>query len=169
MKRCVFQNICLLFVVLNASINVCGQNTIDEAIEKYNSGTIPYILVEELQSELAENEKIVLLDTRSREEYEVSHLKNAKWIGYKKFDEQNLQDIDNNAEIVVYCSVGVRSEKIGEELKDLGFKNIRNLYGGIFLWTNKGHPIYKDGKQTDEIHTYNKRWESYITKGKKIN
>ena len=40
--------------------------------------------------------------------------------------------------IIVYCSIGVRSEDIGEKLKELGYTKILNLYGGIFDWKNKG-------------------------------
>lgn len=159
----------ILLLVLNASINVFGQNSIDEAIDKYNSGSIPYIYVSELKTELESNENLILLDTRTKEEYEVSHLKDAIWIGYKDFNKDFMKNIDENAEIIVYCSVGVRSEKIGEELKVLGYQNIRNLYGGIFLWMNEGYPIYNNGMRTQDIHTYNKRWENYITNGKKVN
>lgn len=158
-----------LIVFCTSAFGVFAQNSIDNAIKKYNSGSIPYIYVDELKSKLESNDSLVLLDTRSFEEYEVSFLKNAIWIGYKEFDKDNVKSIDKNAEIIVYCSVGVRSEKIGEELKSLGFENIKNLYGGIFLWVNKGYPVYINGAQTEKIHSYNKRWEKYITAGKKVN
>ncbi len=156
----------LLFVFAETST---AQNSIDEALQKYNSGSISYISVEQLKAKVVNDENFVLFDTRSKEEYEVSHLKNAIWIGYKKFDRNRVQNIDKDSRIIVYCSVGVRSEKIGEQLKSMGFRNIKNLYGGIFLWVNKGYPVYLEGNQTEEIHTYNKRWEKYITAGKKVN
>jgi rhodanese-related sulfurtransferase len=146
-----------------------AQKNIDETLERYNSGSIAYIKIDELKSKLDNNEELILLDTRSKEEYEVSHFKNALWIGYKSFNAEKVNNFDRSTEIILYCSVGVRSEKIGEELKDLGFENIRNLYGGIFLWVNNGFPVYVDGKETDNIHTYNKRWEQFIERGKKVN
>jgi len=158
-----------LMLLCSSGLSVLAQNSINDAIKKYNSGSIPYIHADELKTQLEKNDSLILFDTRSFKEYQVSYLKNAVWIGYKKFNEDNVKNIDKNAEIIVYCSVGVRSEKIGEELKALGFANIKNLYGGIFSWINKGYPVYKDGKQTEKIHTYNKRWEKYITTGKKVN
>lgn len=169
LKSSLFESFLILFLILNSTLSAFAQKTIDGTLQKYNTGSIPYIQIDELRSKLASNNTLILLDTRSKEEYEVSHLKNAIWIGYKKFNNSNLPQIDKDAEIVLYCSVGVRSERIGEELRTLGFKNLANLYGGIFLWVNQQNPIYKDGKQTNEIHTYNKKWESFITYGKKIN
>jgi rhodanese-related sulfurtransferase len=160
----------IFLVVLFTSITgLFGQKSIEETLERYNSGSIAYISAESLRSKLENNEKFVLLDSRSKEEYEVSHLRNAKWIGYKSFDKSKVDSIDNNTEIIIYCAVGVRSEKIGEELKRLGFKNVKNLYGGIFLWHNKRFPIFANGNSTEKIHTYNKRWGKFINHGKKVN
>lgn len=158
-----------LVVLCTSGINLFAQHSIDKAIKKYNSGSIPYIYVDELKLKLENTDKLVLLDTRSFEEFEVSRLKGAVWVGYKTFDKTKLKGIDRNSEIIVYCSVGVRSEKIGERLKALGFKNIKNLYGGVFLWVNKGYPVYKNEHLTEEIHSFNNRWEKYINNGIKVN
>ncbi|MBU2047030.1 MAG: rhodanese-like domain-containing protein, partial [Bacteroidetes bacterium] len=62
-----------------------------------------------------------------------------------------------------------RSEKIAEKLIHDGYKNVFNLYGGIFEWGNEGNPIYKDnGIQTTEIHTYNKKWAKWVERGTKV-
>ncbi len=167
-KRLNLKHSTFLLVFFISTILALGQKSIDETLSKYNSGTVPYISVDELESKISNNQNIILLDTRSKEEYKVSHLKKAVWVGYKSFEKSRVEKFDKNAEIIIYCSVGVRSEKIGEELKNLGFTDIKNLYGGIFLWTNKGLPLYANGKQTDFIHTYNKRWSQFITKGKKV-
>lgn len=159
----------LLVVFCSAGLNVSAQTPIDEAIQKYNSGSISYISVNELKTELEQGKELVMLDTRSKEEFEVSHLQNAYWIGYKSFDDKNVNDFDKNSVIIVYCSVGVRSEKIGEKLTEIGFQNIRNLYGGIFKWVNEGNPVFKSGEPTQNIHTYNNRWEKYIEQGIKVN
>lgn len=168
MRKLIFSKLFFL-LILTVSLNVSAQESIEDAIQKYNSGSISYISVEELKAKLFDGENLLLLDTRSKEEYEVSHLKNAIWIGYKKFDKDKVKNIDKDSKIIVYCSVGVRSEKIGEKLKALEFDNIQNLYGGIFEWINSGYPIYKNEKLTTKIHTFNKRWEQYIKQGEKVN
>lgn len=158
----------ILICFLVSSNNIFAQSSIDDAIQKYNSGSISYISVEQLQADLVNNEKLVLLDARSKKEYEVSHLKDAIWIGYNNFEKEKVSDIDKVSEIIIYCSVGVRSEKIGEKLLGLGYKNIKNLYGGIFSWVNNGYPIYNEQNQTQNIHGFDKQWGKYLKAGKKV-
>lgn len=151
-----------------SSILVLGQKSIDDAIKKYNSGSVNYIEVETLKTKLDAGENLVLLDTRTKAEYSVSHLKNAIWIGYDAFDKEKVKHLDKTAKIIVYCSIGVRSEKIGEKLKTLGFYNIKNLYGGIFDWVNHSYPIYKNNQQTQNVHPFDKFWGKFLQRGNKI-
>ncbi len=128
--------------------------------------TVPIIKVAELKSK---KNDVFLLDAREREEYEVSHLKNARFVGYKEFDLESVKDISKNAPIVVYCSIGVRSEKIGEKLLAAGYTNVRNCYGSIFEWVNQGNEVVDmQNKPTQKIHAYNKKWGVWVHKGEKI-
>ncbi len=69
----------------------------------------------------------------------------------------------------MYCSVGVRSERVGEKLQQAGFKNVRNLYGGIFAWKNKGYVVYnQQNEPTDSVHAYNRYWGQWLTKATKV-
>lgn len=116
-------------------------------------------------------DSILYLDTREREEYEVSHLKNAMWVGYKEFDATRFTRAmpDKAQPIIVYCSVGVRSENIGEQLKALGYTKVLNLYGGIFKWKNMDRHVYNTlGNPTDSIHAFNKHWGKLLEKGIKV-
>ena len=112
---------------------------------------------------------IVLLDTREKREYEVSHLKNAHWVGFEKFDLISVAAIPKDANIVVYCSIGVRSGKIGEKLMQAGYSNVHNFYGSIFEWVNQGNPVYDmAGKPTNKIHGYSWKWGVWCNKGEKV-
>jgi len=136
----------------------------DKKISKTINFSIPVMGVDEL---VEMQEDVVLLDARPQSEFDVSHIKGAKRIGYKKIDEAALEGIDKNEQIVVYCSIGYRSEKVGEELKGMGFKNVYNLYGSIFEWVNQGNEIVdKNEKTTKKVHTYNKRWSKWVEEGK---
>lgn len=105
----------------------------------------------------------LILDAREKEEYNISHIQNAEYIGYNKFDITSLDDVDKTQAIVVYCSIGYRSEKIGEKLQKAGFTNVYNLYGSIFEWVNQGNEVVTLEKQsTSEIHTYNKNWSKWV-------
>jgi hypothetical protein len=73
---------------------------------------------------------------------------------------------DKNTPIVVYCSLGIRSEQISERLNNMGYVNVKNLYGGIFEWKNKGYPVLdKNGKETDSIHIFSKHWGQWLING----
>jgi rhodanese-related sulfurtransferase len=112
---------------------------------------------------------IVLLDTREKREYEVSHLKDARWVGFVNFNLKSVDAIPKDANIVVYCSIGVRSGKIGEKLMQAGFTNVHNLHGSIFEWVNQGNPVYDmTGKPTNKIHGYNWKWGVWCNKGEKV-
>jgi rhodanese-related sulfurtransferase len=111
----------------------------------------------------------VFLDARERKEFEVSHLKNAKWVGFDTFSMKNLPKISKETPIVVYCSIGVRSGKIAEKLLSAGYKNVYNFNGSIFEWVNQGNPVYDmSGNLTNKIHVYDSKWGVWCNKGEKI-
>jgi len=139
----------------------------EATLEHYNKGTVAYISADAVKT----NEDLVLLDTRRKEEFEVSHLPNAIWVGYKAFDLGQLEEDYPNKKtpFVVYCSVGVRSENIGEKLLKAGYTDVKNLYGGIFEWKNQGFPVYTlEGKPTEKVHAYNRRWGRLLKNAEKI-
>ncbi|MBL0331457.1 MAG: rhodanese-like domain-containing protein [Chlorobi bacterium] len=110
-----------------------------------------------------------MLDSREKKEYDVSHLKNSIWVGYSDFNLERLKGIDKSSKIVVYCSVGYRSEKISEKLLSNNYTNVSNLYGGIFEWVNNNSPIYDlNNKSTKKIHAYDHIWGLWLKKGEKI-
>lgn len=129
--------------------------------------TIPTVTVEELK--VLKKQHIHLLDAREEEEYNVSHLKNARHVGYIWFDMRSVHDIDRTDTVVVYCAVGNRSERISEKLRKAGFEHVFYVYGGIFEWVNQRNPVYtKTAIQTTEIHGYNKAWSYWLENGVKV-
>lgn len=158
-----------LFTVLTAvaiSLSASAQKKLERTLKQLNSESVPYIYVNELQT----TEGAILLDTRKREEYEISHLKDAIWVGYKGFEKDSVTKKinDKDTPIIVYCSIGVRSEDIGEKLQKAGFTNVKNLYGGIFEWKNQGNSVYKNNIETDSVHTFNKQWGKLLNSGVKV-
>lgn len=136
----------------------------DDKLTQILSFTVPVIGIEEFKKRKSD---YVILDTREDEEYNVSHIKDAIHVGFKNFDMTRLRKIPKDAKIVLYCSVGYRSEKIGERLINLGYKNVRNLYGSIFEWVNSGNNVVDSGgKVTKRVHTYNRDWSQWVNSGK---
>jgi len=161
----------LLALLFLTSLNFFAQeDTLEEVLNKYNSNSVPYIYVETLQ-ELLDHNTIIILDAREFKEFHVSHIPGAHFVGYKKFSISSVANTikDKNTPIVVYCSIGVRSEKIGIMLQEAGYTNIKNLYGGIFEWKNEQHSLVNSkNSPTDSVHTYSKEWSKWLTKGIKV-
>lgn len=139
----------------------------DSMLAKLYSKTVPLVDVSELKKwELSKN--LVILDTREPAEYEVSHLQDALAIGYDDVNWAKIEQLNLKDTVVVYCSVGYRSERIGEQLLKKGFKNVYNLYGGIFEWVNEGQAVYQASEKTEKIHGYDKTWGKWLTKGEQV-
>ena len=164
-----FKYFITLFCLLSSQLIAQIKNPeYKQTIDSLYKNTVPLISIEELIK--IDKNNLYILDTREDDEFNVSHLKNARQVGNFWFDMRKVYDIPTNATVVVYFSAGVRSEKIGEKLIAAGYKNVLNLYGGIFEWINQSHPVYKqNGVQTAEIHTYDKNWERWAERGTKVN
>lgn len=149
--------------------SACSQNTtgvhvrnpdFDQRLSRMLRFDVPVISVDSFYSE---KEDFFILDTRTPDEYQMSHIRDAHYMNYSHPDYALLKDISKETPIVVYCSIGYRSEKIGRKLQKMGYTHVFNLYGSIFEWVNEGYPIVDpQGQVTNKIHTYNKRWSQYV-------
>lgn len=145
-----------------------GQKKLDKLLKQYNDNSIKYISVQELAMPKTD---VIILDARESNEYKTSHIKNAIHIGYNNFNIDSIrkQIPNKDSKIVVYCSLGIRSESIGDRLKLAGYNQVSNLYGGIFEWKNHNYPVYNlNDKKTDSIHVFSKEWSIWSKKGIKV-
>ncbi|TNJ43833.1 rhodanese-like domain-containing protein [Tamlana fucoidanivorans] len=157
--------IAFIFLISSSSFS---QKQLEKLLQKENNGSIPYIHIRELVNSI---DTIILLDARARKEYNISHLKNAQYIGYDFFNIDTIIKLipEKTSQIVVYCSLGIRSEDIAVKLKQAGYSDVKNLYGGIFEWKNQGHKVYNLKEiETDSIHTFSKAWSKWLKKGIKV-
>ncbi len=142
-----------------------GSKAYDIMLQSLLSHTVKEISVKDVK----DNKEVIFVDARERNEFDVSHIRNAIFVGYDSLDLSPMEKIDKNKEVIVYCSVGYRSEKVSEKLEKMGFKNVSNLYGGIFEWKNQELPIVSDdNKTTNEIHAFSRVWGIWLNKGKKV-
>ena len=158
----------IIYIFLFLSGIIFSQESLSELLKKYNNESIPYISVQELAIQKTD---AILLDARELKEYEVSHLKDALHVGYAEFNLKNTikQLNDKDQMIVVYCSLGVRSEDIAEQLKKEGYTNVYNLFGGIFEWKNNNLKVYDSKEEpTENVHAFSKKWSKWLLKGNKI-
>ena len=89
---------------------------------------------EELIEKLKNDEKGYLLDVRSEEEYEESHIPNANLLNIRnpQLFMNGLEKMDKSLNYYVYCHSGVRSIRACQIMKPLGYDNFFGLRGGIF-------------------------------------
>lgn len=147
-----------------------GQSKLTIFLQQDLPENVPFISAEALHT-IQNKDSLQLLDIRKTEEYKISHLKNAVLVNYPDFSLQKFTKAfpNKNLPIVVYCSVGIRSGKIGEKLQKAGYKKVKNLYGGIFKWKAKNYPVYDiENKETQKVHAYNKKWGEYLTNAIKV-
>ena len=170
-------NNCKIFIFLIATFLFCNYQTFAQNNRMVKSNSYNLLLKKLLKHDVPEisvdaldkiKDDILLLDAREIAEFNVSHLNNAKYVGYKSFSIDSLSNLNKNKPIVVYCSVGYRSEKITEKLLNAGFTNVQNLYGGIFEWKNKKLPVYNAVGATNNVHPYSSTWGIWLKNADKV-
>ncbi|RBQ24253.1 Thiosulfate sulfurtransferase GlpE [Candidatus Methanobinarius endosymbioticus] len=93
------------------------------------------ITPEEAKSELKENNDIILLDVRTKEEYDEKYAPNCILIPLNELSDKVLDKIKNKKqEIIIYCRSGRRSKKALEILNKSRYTNISFIEGGIDNW-----------------------------------
>jgi rhodanese-related sulfurtransferase len=112
-------------------VNAAGVAEVEEEID--------YITIKEAE-EIINSQNVVVLDVRSRAEYEPGHIAGAKLMPVSEFLEDRIDGLDKDKTIIVYCGSGGRSEKACEILVQHGFKNVYNMLGGITTWIDAGLP-----------------------------
>jgi rhodanese-related sulfurtransferase len=94
---------------------------------------------QDLKARLDRNEAPLLLDVRQDWETQLCRLPNAVHIPIEEL-ELRVEELNAQDEIVVYCHQGVRSAAVAEYLRSLGFRDVRNLSGGLDLWARTIDP-----------------------------
>ncbi len=103
------------------------------------SEEIKEIDVLELSSKIKNNEKIVLLDVRSLEEYNHSNIPESIHEPLDQLENQ-LSKYDSSLTYILQCRSGGRSFKAAQILKSNGFNDVYNLKGGLLDWSDKIDP-----------------------------
>ena len=87
---------------------------------------------------------VQLVDVRTPEEFSEGHLENAINIDVTADDfDAKVASLDKEKPVMVYCKSGGRSARASARLKELGFKTITDLEGGITNWTSEEKPTVK--------------------------
>ena len=134
----------------NPSCPICGSNPSIKELIDYEEfcglrgpservGEEFQVTVDELKDKLAGGQEVVLLDVREPMEWEIAHLDRAVLMPVGQVPAR-VNELSTADEIVVYCKTGVRSARITNFLRDLGFRKVKNLVGGIDEWAERIEP-----------------------------
>jgi adenylyltransferase/sulfurtransferase len=96
---------------------------------------------EDLKQRLDAHDDIVVLDVREPDEYRAGNI-GGHLIPLNDLPKR-LGELDPDRETVVHCRSGVRSAKAVEFLLAQGFRDVKNLVGGILAWAEKVDPSLK--------------------------
>lgn len=100
-----------IFIIMLLTISLFGCSTKEENKDMKTSSDY---------KEIMKAKDYIIIDVRTKEEYEESHIKNAINIPYNEIDKDS--NIDKDKIIFVYCRSGVRSKTAYDTLKGLGYE-----------------------------------------------
>ena len=101
----------------------------------------------DLNEALERGDKILVVDTRSPEDYRRSHIRGAINVPHRAMNAATTAALDRSALIVTYC-IGIRcngSTKGALNMLQLGFR-VKELIGGLECWQQDGYPV--EGSET---------------------
>lgn len=114
----------------------------DDQIQYYQAKLQYEVDPWDLNEALERGDRIVLVDTRSPEVYERSHIPGAINIPHRTMTAATTAHVDRGALIVTYCD-GIRcngSTKGALNMVQLGFR-VKELIGGLDCWRQDGYPV----------------------------
>ena len=82
---------------------------------------------------------VLLVDVREPHEHEICHIKGSKLIPLNSLPDR-VNELNTSDEIVLHCHQGPRSQAAVNFLRELGFRKVKNLTGGIDAWAEKIEP-----------------------------
>jgi rhodanese-related sulfurtransferase len=92
------------------------------------------LAVTALQSRLAQQPPLLLLDVREPREFEFACIAGSLLIPLQQLP-QRLAKLDSMRETAVICHHGLRSRQAAEYLVAAGFTQVFNVSGGIDAWS----------------------------------
>ncbi|MFC0606013.1 rhodanese-like domain-containing protein [Winogradskyella pulchriflava] len=123
MKKLSF--ICCLLLALSFSTSCMDSNSNIE---------VKLITADEMKS-IIDLEDVQLVDVRTPEEHDEIRIANSQNIDYSSPTfEEDIDKLDKEKPVILYCKGGNRSAKCAKKLKDAGFEKIYELEGGISKW-----------------------------------
>ncbi|PBQ30696.1 thioredoxin [Sphingobacteriaceae bacterium] len=162
-------NSSLFFLVITFLLTSCGS--------QHTQPNFRELSPEEFESGLAKNPSLQLIDVRTPEEFERGHLEGAANYNIQTTDfEKEIESLDKNKPVYIYCLSGGRSASAASLLIKRGFSEVHNMTGGLMKWNASNRKLvegkavvkktgmtvemFKEFLKTDKfvLIDYNARW-----------
>ncbi len=144
-------------VAMSASVDsINRKKALDEIVEGLNTKflTVPHLSPKAVTDLQAAGTPVIFVDTRSKEEQDVSMIPGSLTI--EEFESREQEFLSKNTKIMAYCTIGYRSSSYVEKLRKRGFDDASNLQGSILAWTHEGLPLVTKDKTTGQEIPTNK-------------
>ncbi len=133
-----------LILLCVATLFSCKENKLSaQKTQTLQKGVIEKIAIDDFKSKI-EFETVQLIDVRTPGEYEEGYIAYAKNVNFYDVDFlTQLEKLDKNEPVYLYCKSGGRSGKASRQLLDAGFSVVYDLKGGFSGWKSAGLPFKK--------------------------
>jgi len=142
-------------VVRDPACPVCGRNptirelgTYEEVCPVARAGSEPgedEVTVQDLQEALTHPERgIEVVDVREPHEYALAHLPGARLLPLSELP-RRWRELDSQKTLYLHCKAGARSLQAVTFLKQLGFRSVKSVRGGLMAWVREidpGFPLF---------------------------
>ncbi|MBO8126577.1 MAG: rhodanese-like domain-containing protein [Firmicutes bacterium] len=91
------------------------------------------VAADDVLSRFQRGEKLIIVDVRQPDEYAAGHIPGAILIPLPNLEDY-LDQLDKETEIFLVCRSGVRSRTAAKILAEKGFRQVRNISGGMLAW-----------------------------------
>ena len=124
----------IIIAIIFSSIAMAENNYSDITVNK----------AAEMIEQMSSDAPIVVLDVRTKGEFNSGHLNNALNIDVKSASfKDKISKLDKDKTYLVYCRSGKRSKMAQGIMKELHFKKAINMLGGFIAWQKSGQPFSK--------------------------
>jgi rhodanese-related sulfurtransferase len=107
--------------------------------EKSTAEEIKVISPQEVYDAVSNSKNLQLIDVRTQKEFGEDHLETAQNICVTDDDfKEKVAKLDKEEPVYLYCRSGKRSAKAAQIMKEMGFKEIYDMEGGILNWDSQG-------------------------------
>lgn len=96
----------------------------------------------DVRQKMNNDEDFTLIDVREPDEWEAAHIAGAAYLGKGVIERDIHEEVhDADEEIILYDSNGHRAVLAADNLKKMGYRNVKTIKGGFGSWTEAGLPI----------------------------